>query len=341
MPRKRLIVPIFIPHQGCPYRCVFCNQKKISGADTRADQSRLDNAFNTYFNSRSLEELPPLREAAFYGGTFTALPVKRQEFFLSSVQNWVDRKYIHGMRLSTHPAAVDDGSLNLLNQYSVETIELGVQSTDTEVLQRAGRGDSPESLERAVHLIRGQGFKLGLQLMLGLPGDSEEIFHQTVVDTLNFKPDFVRIYPALVVRGTALHEMYERGEYTPWTLERAVNALATAVEMFEERKIPVIRLGLHPEPSLLENWVDGPYHPALRSLVDSRICFDEMSDLLGRCDVLPDPVIFKVPLRKISNYTGHHKENILKLKSKFSIKELVFRQVPDVMNLELLIGTPS
>jgi len=332
-----MIVPIFIPHQGCPYRCVFCNQNEISGAEKEEDQARLVSAFNTYLNSRPLEELPAIREAAFYGGTFTALPVQRQRFLLSSVQVWVDRGYIQSLRLSTHPGAVDAGALALLNKYSVETIELGVQSTDPEVLRQSGRGDTPESLGQAVHLIRSKGYQLGLQLMLGLPGDSETIFQQSVSDTLQFKPDFVRIYPALVVRGTALYEMYKKGEYFPWSLDRTVNALKRAVKRFEDVGIPVIRLGLHPEPSLLANIVDGPHHPALRSLVESRICFDVMSNLLSREAVLPERVTFKVPLRKISNYTGHRKENILMLKEKFAIKELVFTQTPDLIAPELIV----
>ena len=131
---------------------------------------------------------------------------------MSSVQVWVDQGSIQSLRLSTHPGAVDAGALALLDNYSVETIELGVQSTDLEVLRLSGRGDTPEPLGRAVNLIRIQGYQLGLQLMLGLPGDSDEIFQQSVSDTLGFKPDFVRIYPALVVRGTALHEMYKKGE---------------------------------------------------------------------------------------------------------------------------------
>jgi histone acetyltransferase (RNA polymerase elongator complex component) len=173
--------------------------------------------------------------------------------------------------------------------------------------------------------------------MLGLPGDSEEIFQQSVTDTLQFEPDFVRIYPALVVRGTILYEMYTKGEYIPWNLDRTVNALKRAVKRFEDVGIPVIRLGLHPEPSLLATIVDGPHHPALRSLVESRICFDAMSDLLSREAILPERVTFKVPLRKISNYTGHCKENIRMLKEKFAIKELVFTQTPDLITPELIV----
>jgi histone acetyltransferase (RNA polymerase elongator complex component) len=331
-----MIVPIFIPHQGCPYRCVFCNQNEISGAEKKEDEARLNSAFNLYLKSRPLEEFPPIREAAFYGGTFTALPVQRQKFLLSSVQAWVEQGYIQSLRLSTHPGTVSEQALELLGQYSVETIELGAQSTDPEVLSQSGRGDTPESLERSVHLIRSRGYQLGLQLMLGLPGDSEKIFQQSICDTLRFKPDFVRIYPALVVRGTALHEMYNKGDYVPWSLNRTVNALKTAVKRFEEAGIPIIRLGLHPEPSLLANIVDGPYHPALRSLVESRMCFDTLSDLLSRETILPDRVIFKVPMRKVSNYTGHRKENISMLKKKFAIKELVFTQTSGLLTPELI-----
>lgn len=332
-----MIVPIFIPHQGCPYRCVFCNQNEISGAEREEDQKRLDRAYETYFKSGSLNDLPPIREAAFYGGTFTALPVQRQEFFLSAVQGWVDRGCIQNLRLSTHPGAVDDGALDLLGKYSVKTIELGVQSTNPEVLRQSGRGDTPDSLEQSVHLIRRRGYQLGLQLMLGLPGDSEEIFYQSIDDVLRLEPDFVRIYPALVVRGTALHAMYKRGEYEPWSLDRTVNALKMAVKRFEAARVPVIRLGLHPEPSLLDHMVAGPHHPALRSLVDSRIGFDTLSDLLSRQAVLPERVTFNVPLRKLSNYTGHRKENIIMLKEKFAIKELVFRQTADLAAPELVV----
>jgi len=337
MPRQRMIVPIFIPHQGCPYRCVFCNQNEISGAEREGDQERLDNAFNIYLKSQPLNELPPIREAAFYGGTFTALPEQRQEFLLSSVQSWVDQGYIQSLRLSTHPGAVDDESLARLNKYSVKIIELGVQSTDPEVLSQSGRGDTPESLDHSIQLIRDKGYQLGLQLMLGLPRDSEEKFQQSVSDVLRFQPDFVRVYPALVVRGTILYELYEKGEYIPWSLDRTINALKIAVKRFEGANISVIRLGLHPEPSLLANIVDGPYHPALRSLVESRICFDTLSDLLSQEAVLPDRVTFNVPLRKISNYTGHRKENILMLKKKFALKELVLKQTPNLIFPELIV----
>ena len=154
-----MIVPIFIPHQGCPYRCVFCNQNEISGAEKEEDQALLDSAFKTYLKSRPLEELPPIREAAFYGGTFTALPVQRQEFLLSSVQDWVDQGYIQSLRLSTHPGAVDAEAVALLDKYSVSIIELGVQSTNSEVLRQSGRGDTPESLEWSIHLIRNKRYQ--------------------------------------------------------------------------------------------------------------------------------------------------------------------------------------
>ena len=262
---------------------------------------------------------------------------KGRHFFLNSVQTWVEQGYIQSLRLSTHPGAVNNQALELLTPFSVETIELGVQSTNSDVLEQSGRGDTPESLERSIRLIRSKGYQLGLQLMLGLPGDSEAVFQQTISDIVQFKPDFVRIYPALVVRGTALFELYNKGNYTPWSLERTIDTLKIAVKRLDEAGIPVIRLGLHPEPTLLANIVDGPYHPSLRYLVDSRICFDTLSDLLSREAFLPDRVTFKVPMRKISNYTGHRKENILMLKKKFAIKELIFMQASDLLAPELVV----
>lgn len=328
MARQRMIVPIFIPHQGCPYRCVFCNQEEISGSNVQEDRARLETALQTYLQSHPREKLPPYREAAFYGGTFTALPFRRQQFFLDAVQSWVDQGLIHGMRLSTHPSAINARVLTFLSRYSIKTIELGVQSTDPQVLKYSGREETLESLESSARWIKRRGYGLGLQLMLGLPGDCERTFGRTVDQALAMDPDCVRIYPALVVRNTALYRMYLNGNYTPWSLERTVEALKSAVQKFSSKKIPVIRLGLHPEPSLMENLVAGPYHPALRSLVDSRIGYDELYPLFQGQKTFPSRVVLRVPERKVSNYTGYAKENSLKLKEKFSIKELIFQGSP-------------
>ena len=336
MGRKRVIVPVFIPHQGCPYRCVFCNQNEITGSDRHDDRMRMDAAFETYFRESSRGEVASDCELAFYGGSFTALPESRQYYFLETAQHWYKEGLIQGIRLSTHPSAVSREGLNFLAPYPVRTIELGVQSTHPEVLRQAGRGDTLETLASATRWIQERGTALGMQLMLGLPGDSEAAFEKTVEDVISLNPDCVRIYPALVVRGTALERMYRKGEYVPWELERTLETLKMAVRRFDAEGIPVIRLGLHPEPSLLENLVAGPFHPALRSLVNSRLGCDELTLLLQKEKNIADRVVFKVPARKVSHYTGYARENRLKLKEKFSIKELVFLPSLDLKTAEIL-----
>jgi len=325
MTRQRLIVPIFIPHQGCPYICVFCNQTQITGAERNADKERVESALLTFLGSRPPEKWPPHREAAFYGGTFTGLPLWRQRFLLSLVQPWVDRAEIHSIRLSTHSLFVDAERLNLLKEFPVDTVELGIQSTDAEVLRLSGREGGMESVPGAVDLLREYGFKLGLQLMLGLPGDTEKTFQNSVDETLRLKPDFVRIYPALVIRNTALHDLYQAGKFVPWNLERTLESLKTAVLKFDRAGIPVIRIGLHPEPSLLNNFVEGPLHPSIRYLVNSRICRDEMVRLIERQRESSDEVVFNVPSHRIPDYIGHRKENIEFLKKKFEFKEVTIR----------------
>ena len=334
MPRQRMIVPVFILTRDVPtvvfsvtrMRFPALKKKRIkSGWIALSRLTSTRDPWKSFHSSvkRLSMVAPSLR-----------CPYNVRSFFCQRYRaGWIGDMF----KACVYPPIRVRWIPELLGKYSVKTIELGVQSTDPEVLRQSGRGDTPESLERSVHLIRSRGYQLGLQLMLGLPGDSEEAFQQSVVDTLRFGPDFVRIYPALVVRGTALHEMYQRGEYEPWSLDRTVNALKIAVNRFEAAGIPVIRLGLHPEPSLLAHMVAGPHHPALRSLVDSRIGFDTLSDLLSRQGVLPERVTFNVPLRKLSNYTGHRKENILLLKERFAIKELVFTQTTDLTAPELVI----
>ena len=294
-------------------------------AESRStDEQRVEGALQTFLESRPRAEWAPLREVAFYGGTFTGLPLWRQRFLLSRVRPWVDRGEIHSIRLSTHSLFVDTERLDLLKEFPVDTVELGVQSTDAKVLSLAGREGGMDRVPVAVDLLRVYGFKLGLQLMLGLPGDTEETFQKSVDDTLRLKPDFVRIYPALVIRNTALHNLYQEGRFVPWDLERTLEALKTAVLKFDREGIPVIRIGLHPEPSLLDNFVAGPFHPSIRYLVNSRICRDEMVRLIERLGAFSDKVVFKVPSRRIPDYIGHRKENVEFLKKKFNFREVVF-----------------
>ena len=296
----------------------------------------LDVTLATYLDDKPLDQLPPNREVAFYGGSFTGLPAERQENLLKQVQPWIEQGKVNAIRLSTHPLFIDAERLALLKKYGVGTIELGIQSTDPNVLDLSGRPCSGEAVESAVNLIRENGFQLGLQLMPGLPGDTDRTFAKSVEDVLYLKPDFVRLYPTLVVRHTELFQMYQEGRYTPWSLPRTVDNLSAAVKKFRANNIPVIRLGLHPDPSLLENFVAGPYHPSLRYLVDCRIGLEEMIENIRKLKKMNGQVKFKVPSKLISVYIGHKRENIEILKTMFRLENIALEPEKNCDRLQLI-----
>jgi len=334
--KKHLIVPIFVSHEGCPYRCSFCNQTKITGTNTKADKIMLNETLRTHLEGLNPNQLPEIREVAFFGGSFTGIPSERQEYLLSSVQPWILSGQIQSIRVSTHALFIDETRLALLSQYNVETVELGIQSTDNEVLKLVGRECSFNVILSAVYKIRKIGFRLGLQLMPGLPGDSEKKFRKSVKDVINLSPDFVRIYPTLVIKNTRLFDMYRQGTYTPWNLERMIEAVKEAVVQFKKNGIPVIRVGLHPDQSLLENYVDGPFHPSFRYLVDSRIARDQMINMIRTLEQIPSSVSFRVPSKKLSNFVGHKKENLSIIKSIFGLESISIQQGGIMENLELV-----
>ena len=323
--KKKLIVPIFIPHEGCPYRCIFCSQIDITGTRYKADKIHVLEVLKTYLGPNLNASKTRKCEVAFYGGSFTGLPKERQKKLLSVLRPFLDSGRIDSIRLSTHPLFIDSDRLDLIKANGVKTIELGVQSTSEQVLKKSGRPCSKLGLIKSVHLIKERNFLLGLQLMLGLPGDNESIFQNSVIDVVNMKPDFVRLYPTLVLRHTALFSMYEKGLYTPWSLERTLKSLKYAIKLFKQFNIPVIRVGVQPDRTLEENLVAGPFHPSLRYLVDCQLCLDSMVEKIFSITRLPKKILFRVPKKLLSVYIGNKRENINYIKDRFGFKEVILR----------------
>jgi len=334
--RSQLVIPVFIPHEGCPYRCAFCNQSKITGVHVRSDQEIVHEAIRTYLDALDSNSLPEKREVAFYGGSFTGLTVERQNNLFNAVRPWISSGHINSIRVSTHSLLVDDINISFLKDNFVQVVELGIQSTNNDVLSAVGRPCGFATVERAVKSIRKKELILGLQLMPGLPKDDESTFLQTVKDTISLRPDFVRIYPTLVIRNTTLFKMYNTGEYSPWSLDRMLQLVKKAMIEFEKADIPVIRVGLHSDPSMLENLVDGPYHPSFRYLVDSLIARDKMVSMIERLKHIPADLTFKVPSNKISLYFGHKKSNIHVIKKIFGINNIFLQQTSNQEDLKLV-----
>ena len=273
------ILPIFIPHAGCPHQCVFCNQKKISGQESAA----LDAAQAQIARWRGWLRPDVQHEAAFYGGSFTGLPLALQRELLALTDALLAEGFIGSVRLSTRPDYIDAERLELLQQHQVRTVELGVQSLDDEVLRLAERGHTAAQVAAAMQLLKKYGFKTGLQLMVGLPGQDFASVQRTALQAIALQPDIARIYPLLVIKDTPLAAAFAAGRFTPLTLEEAVEQAAWLYNELTQAGIKVIRVGLQADEELCSpgNIIAGPFHPALGELVKSRALRHQLTPQLA------------------------------------------------------------
>lgn len=321
------ILPIFIPHAGCPHQCVFCNQRTISGQKTAA----LDGAKAQI--ARWLTWLRPAadNEAAFYGGSFTGLDLKLQEQLLALTDELIAQGIVGSVRLSTRPDYIDEERLTLLQKHNVRLVELGVQSLDDIVLQAAGRGHSAAQVYGAHALLRRFGFQTGVQLMVGLPLQDWRCVRQTAALAAELKPDIARIYPVLVVKDTPLAAEYAAGRYTPLTLEEAVEQSAYVYETLTCAGVKVIRIGLQPDGELCApgNILAGAFHPSMGELVKSRALRHQLTPLLQslanegvRAAELRCPTRMQSKLRGLKSCNLHYwRQNLPQLAIKISACE--------------------
>lgn len=267
---KHYNIPVFITHYGCPNMCVFCNQNKITGRETDIQPEEIKGIIEEYLGTLPKDSV---KEVAFFGGTFTAISLPLQKLFLAQVKNYIDKGLISGIRLSTRPDNINREILDVLKEYGVTTIELGVQSLDDEVLKLSERGYKKEEVERASSLIKEYNINLGIQVMPGLPGSSFENDNETIDKVIKIKPNFVRIYPTLVVSDTKLEKMYNKGIFKPLSLDEAIKLSSILIAKVELNDIGIIRVGLQPSDDIRAEGViiDGPFHPAFRELAESYI----------------------------------------------------------------------
>lgn len=240
--KEQYIIPIFVPHLGCPNDCTFCNQKSISGQTKKITKKEVKNTIEEYLKSFKEEE--SYKEVAFFGGSFTGIDKEKQEYLLEVAYEYVKNKKINSIRVSTRPDYIDKDRLKLLKKYGVKTIELGVQSTNDYILKKCKRGHTYEDVKRASKLIRRYGFELGHQMMIGLPESTKLDELNTAKDLAKLKPKIVRLYPVLVIKGTELEKEYKNGDYEPLSVNQAVERCKELYYFFAKKKITVIRMGL-------------------------------------------------------------------------------------------------
>jgi histone acetyltransferase (RNA polymerase elongator complex component) len=281
MKKKHFTIPVFIPMQACPFQCIFCDQEKISGHVEVPEPVNVVQIIEKHLATIPVKNSQI--EVGFFGGTFTGLPFALQQSYLEAVQPFIRNKQVGGIRLSTRPDYIDEETLMLLGEHGVQTIELGAQSLDDEVLDKSGRGHCAQDIISASKLIVRHGFRLGLQMMVGLPGDSAEKSIATARAFVELKARDVRIYPALVIKGTPLEKLYMLGKFSPLDLDEAVEVVAMVYRIFEEAGINIIRTGLHPSDGILngEELIAGPFHVSFKELVLTKLWKEELQTLFA------------------------------------------------------------
>lgn len=310
---KHANVALFVPHNGCPHQCSFCNQRSITGHQSQPKPQDVVDAVQTA--KASLGQQTAKAEIAFFGGSFTALERGYMLSLLEAAWPYVQDGMFSGIRISTRPDAIDEEILQILKKYGVTAIELGAQSMDDRVLLRNGRGHTSEHIRKASSLIKQYNFTLGLQMMTGLYGDTAQGAVDTAHKLAELHPDNVRIYPTIILRGTELGEKYLAGEYKTLSLDETVKLCAQLLDFFEKQNIPVIRLGLHSSPELERDLLSGPWHPAFRELCESSRMLQMIKNFLQDNKVPKGKIVVAANPRDISKTIGQHKSNLIALEN--------------------------
>ena len=311
--KKHAIVPIFIPHKGCPNDCIFCNQKKITARQKAVTGEDVKNTIETWLSTlepRGVETI----EVAFFGGSFTGIPMEEQSGYLAIAKSYKDAGRIHKIHMSTRPDYINDEILTNLKAYDVDVIELGVQSLNDDILEKAGRGHDSSIVYKSSQMIKDYGFELGIQLMIGLPGDTLETCIYSAKETVKIGPSIARLYPTIVIDDTELYNQYLRGEYIPLTQEEAIERTKEMYKILDGAGINIIRVGLKSTDVINENGdISGnTYHPAFRQLVEGEIARETIEGLLKAetFDVgKRTKVDFFASPRSMSSLIGHKQKN--------------------------------
>lgn len=303
------IIPIFIPHLGCPNDCVFCNQRSIAspyvptGEDVR----------KTIEEALKYSTMPQI---AYYGGSFTAIGLEKMTEYLSVAHEFIRKGLCRDIRVSTRPDCINEDILSLLESYGVTTIELGAQSMCEDVLAASKRGHTAQDVRDASKMIKDRGFTLGLQIMTGLPLDSEEKSVYSAVEMAKCEPSMVRIYPVCVIDKTELADMMRNNAYSPISVDKSVETCAKLCGIFEAKGIEVIRIGLNPTEELSNGAViGGAYHPALGEMVRARMMHNAICEKID--GIKAESLVIRINPKDLSVFRGQKSAEYKKLTAKY------------------------
>ena len=204
------------------------------------------------------------------------------------------------------------------------------------LMNAAGRTLTPT----AMALLRDGTLRLGLQMMIGLPGDTPELALATGETMAALAPDFVRIYPTLVLKGSPLARWYAQGRFTPMPLDKAVELTKALVSIFLAKHIKVVRMGLQPTDDLASGAavLAGPFHPAFGELVYAALWRDALSRWLRRHLLVGQPLEIASHPSIVSRIRGHRNANVKWITSEFGASRINFRMAPELPTDKVLLN---
>lgn len=317
---RPFIIPIFLPHAGCPHRCVFCDQSSITGVPSNMTPKAIRERIEAFLKFKTARRNRV--QIAFFGGNFLGMPAAKIKWLLAEAAEYVTAERVNSIRFSTRPDTIDPQRLDWIKDFPVKTIELGVQSMDERVLSTTKRGHSAAETEKAIQRLRKLNYEIGVQLMVGLPGDTPERATASALRIARLQPDFIRIYPTVVLAGSPLAAWYRKGNYVPLSIEEAVVQVKNLYLLFKKKNIAIIRMGLQASEDL-ENGstvLAGPYHPAFGHLVYSEIFLDMAVEQIESSALNTDSISIRANPSNISKLIGLRKRNLEILKKKFGFE---------------------
>jgi len=307
-------IPVFIPEKACPFRCIYCNQYAITNAVDAPEPLEIREKIESYLCSIPSNATV---KVGFFGGSFTGMPFEEQNRYLDIVRPYIKFGKIDSIQISTRPDYISGEILENLKKHHVKIIELGAQSMDDDVLIRSGRGHNADDTRNASSMIIKHGFELGLQMMVGLPGDNFDKTIKTAYEIISLGARYTRIYPTLAIRDTQLEHMYKSGEFKPLTLDQSIIYCKELVKIFIKNNVTILRMGLHPSEGLLKwkNLVAGPFHISFKELVMTSLFGDIFASYTEK--IMGNNLVVAVSPKNINYAIGYNAVNKKMLSQKF------------------------
>ena len=287
-----------MPHLGCESICRYCNQGFITGVG----EARLEEEV------KKLARVPLEGiEIGLYGGNILGLQGKELERLFLFLGPWMEK--VESIRLSTKPRDLDRDTLDVLKRYKVRTIELGIPAFNDSILESLGRNHSVKDLLTCYETLKEAGFECALQVMVGLPQEDFEDVRKTVEYLSLLRPVYVRIYPLVVLKGTALYQSYLDGEFVPISFRDGLRrALFIYLSCLKEG-IKVLSMGLQEGKLLREVVAAGLYHPCFGSIVKAEAFFQAIFVTLDKAG-MEGEVEITIGKSDVPHLWGYRRHNI-------------------------------